>query len=117
VLICVARSARLHEFVLESGSFAINILRDDQRQLGEAFARSGREPVERLDLVETFDGPSGSPIFKQTLAFIDCTIAHIYDGGDHTIVVGNVLASGSDESGLPLIYFNRSYRGVRDIEG
>lgn len=116
VLICVARNAKLHELLLESGAFGINILRDDQRPLAEAFARTGREPVERLDLIETFDGPSGSPIFTPSLAYLDCRLGHVYDGGDHTIMIGDVTAAGSDESGRPLIYFNRNYRGVRDLD-
>jgi flavin reductase (DIM6/NTAB) family NADH-FMN oxidoreductase RutF len=116
IIICVARSAKLHELLEPGGAFAVNVLREDQRALGEAYARSGREPVEQLDLIDTFDGPSGSPIFSPCLAYLDCRIHRIYDGGDHSIVVGEVLAAGSDESAMPLIYFNRSYRSVRDLE-
>jgi len=116
VIVCVAHSARLHELVEASGAFAVNVLRDDQRELGEAFARSGREPSERVDVVDTFDGPTGSPIFSPCLAYLDCKVRSIFDGGDHSIVVGEVQAAGSDESGMPLIYFNRSYRAVRDLE-
>lgn len=117
VIVCVARSARLHELARASGAFAVNILREDQRALGEAFARSGREPDEIAGLVDTFDGPTGSPIFSPCLAYLDCRLGPIYDGGDHSIFVGDVVAVGSDESALPLLYFNRSYRGLRDLEG
>ncbi len=117
VLVCVAHNARLHDLLMGSSAFAINILRDDQRHLADAYSRTGREPAEQLDLVETFDGPSGSPIFKECLAYIDCTMGSVFQGGDHSIVLGNVQAAGSDESGLPLIYFNRNYRAVHDIDG
>ncbi|HEY8838866.1 MAG TPA: flavin reductase family protein [Dehalococcoidia bacterium] len=90
---------------------------DDQRDIADAFARTGREPVEHLDLIETFDGPSGSPIFKPSLAYIDCELHSIYDGGDHSLVVGAVKAVDSDEGGRPLVYFNRNYRGIRDLDG
>ncbi|HEY7296028.1 MAG TPA: flavin reductase family protein, partial [Dehalococcoidia bacterium] len=116
IIVCVARSAKLHELVEASGAFAVNVLRDDQRAIGEAFARTGREPSERFDFIETFDGPTGSPIFSPCLAYLDCRVHRVYDGGDHSIVVGEVQAAGSDESGMPLIYFNRSYRAVRDLE-
>lgn len=116
VTICVAKIAKLYELLEQSQAFAVNILRDDQRQLAEAFARTGREPAETIDLVETFDGPSGSPIFSPCLAYLDCTVAATYDGGDHSIFIGDVRAAGSDESGTPLLYFNRSYRAVRDLE-
>jgi len=116
IIVCIARNARLHELLDEGGAFAVNVLRDDQRALGEAFSRSGREPAERIDGVATFDGPTGSPIFSPCLAYLDCTVHKIYDGGDHSIVVGEVRAAGSDESAMPLVYFNRGYRAVRDLE-
>ncbi len=117
VLICVAKAATLHELLVEAGAFAVNILRDDQRGLAETFARSGREPVARLEGVETFAGPTGSPIFKPCLAYLDCQLAALYDAGDHSIAVGSVKAVGSDESGSPLLYYNRSYRAITDLDG
>jgi flavin reductase (DIM6/NTAB) family NADH-FMN oxidoreductase RutF len=117
ILVCVAKSAKLHELIPESKVFAVNILRDDQVDLGQTYARTGREPVASLDLVNTFDGPTGCPIFDPVLAYLDCTLHSIVDAGDHSIFIGEVQAAGSDESGLPLLYFNRSYRGVRDLDG
>ena len=116
IIVCVARTARFHDVLLASGNFAVNILRDDQRPLGDAFASHSREPRPELELIETFNGPSGSPIFKRCLAYLDCKVARVYDGGDHSIVIGAVLATGSDESGRPLLYFNRNYRGIHDLE-
>lgn len=116
ILICVAHTAKIHDLLLETRAFAVNFLRDDQRALGEFFARTGREPVEQLDAVRTFPGPSGSPIFDPCLAFLDCRLYATHPGGDHTIFVGEVLAAGSDESARPLVYFNRGYRGIHDLE-
>ena len=45
-----------------------------------------------------------------------CRMQDVVDGGDHSIFVGRVQACGSDESGRPLVYFNRSYQSVRDLE-
>ncbi len=117
ILICVAHSAKMYEFLPQSNAFAVNILRDDQRALGEAFARTGREAVPHLQEVRTFDGPSGSPIFDPCLAYIDCRVKETFEGGDHTIYIGEVVAAGSNEAARPLIYFNRGYRGVHDLEG
>ena len=117
VLICVAHSAKIHELLPRTDGFAINLLWHDQRGLGEAYARSGREPVARLEEVNTFDGPSGSPIFDPCLAYLDCRTHATFEAGDHTIYIGEVLAVGSDESAQPLLYFNRGYRAVHDIDG
>jgi len=116
ILVCVARSSRFHDAFMASGAFAVNILRDDQRALAEAFASRTRAPQALLDAVETFDGPSGSPVFSPCLAYLDCRTARVFDGGDHSIVIGSVLAAGADESARPLLYFNRNYRGIHDLE-
>lgn len=116
IVVCVALNASIYDFLLKSRVFAVNILRDDQRGLGEAFAKTGREPMAELDLVDTFPGPTGSPIFSPCLAYLDCRLSAIYEGGDHSVFIGDVQEVGSDESAKPLIYFNRSYRAVGDIE-
>ena len=44
------------------------------------------------------------------LAWLDCRVVHAYDGGDHTIFVGEVEATGTHAIGAPLLYYNRQWR-------
>jgi flavin reductase (DIM6/NTAB) family NADH-FMN oxidoreductase RutF len=112
VLVCVSRNSKLHDMVLSSGCFGVSILADDQEQLGSYFASPGRDPV--ASFVE-IDVPhivqhTGTPILRGSAAFFDCTLAEAYDGGDHSILLGAVQASGADELKRPLLYFQRGYR-------
>jgi flavin reductase (DIM6/NTAB) family NADH-FMN oxidoreductase RutF len=36
----------------------------------------------------------------------------MYPGGDHTIVVGRVVAASSNVDAEPLVYFRRKYRAA-----
>ncbi len=74
------------------------------------FARSGG-PDEPLGGLPFHEGPLGSPLFEDVLASADCRITERYDGGDHTIVIGeaaSVSTNGADPA--PLIFFRGAYR-------
>lgn len=114
LLVCVDRRAHLHDLLLRAGRFAINILAADQEELGNHFAgRDGNsEPPATLRFA--YDGPEGDngvPTIVGCLAALHCSVETIYDGGDHTIVVGRVRAVRAGEpTATPLVWFAGCYR-------
>lgn len=112
ILVCVARASRLHDMVVRSGAFAVSILAGEQRALSDYFAAPGREPVAsfaEIDVPHTLH-QTGTPVVHGCAAFFDCTLAQAYDGGDHSIFVGDVQAADADALRRPLLYFDRAYR-------
>ena len=61
------------------------------------------------DSVNWSPGPSGSPIIEGSIAYIDCEIEAIHDGGDHDIVVGRVIELEVLENKEPLVFFQGNY--------
>ena len=55
---------------------------------------------------------SGTPVLQNELATLDCSVVNDYDGGDHTIFVGEVKEVVAAE-GTPLLYFRGRY-GICD---
>ena len=54
---------------------------------------------------------TGAAILEQSTAWLECRTQGIHPGGDHTIVVGEVIALGlGDESNGALLYHRSSYR-------
>lgn len=116
VLVCVDKGVRMHDAVLDCGFWAVSVLTDSQEPLAERFARSGRDLLTQFDGVATVAGPkSGCPVIVGALSWLECRTWASYDGGDHTIVVGEVLSLGVDEPGDPaaLIYYAGKYRALR----
>ena len=107
ILICVNRQARSHPLVAAAGHFCVNVLRLDQRSLAERFA--SRETGDPFATVRYHSVRTGSPVFDDSLAYLDCRLAEEYTAGTHTIFIGEVLAAGSRD-GEPLGYFNAGYR-------
>ena len=111
VLICVEKSASLHD-VLATGNtasqFAVNILETKQEQLARRFAE---EHPDRFDGVGFSRGTTGAPILDDALAVIECQVQSRHPAGDHTIVIGTVIASATSE-GSPLLYYRGGYASL-----
>ncbi|WP_207892912.1 flavin reductase family protein [Micromonospora sp. MW-13] len=106
VLVCVKRNAVMHDTVLAQGTFAVSILAADQEGLARYFASSSRPRDEReFETVRCEPGPhTGAPIVAGNLAWVECKLAAVYDGGDHSIFLGSVLATGRGESSDALLF-------------
>ena len=94
--------------IRDIGSFCVNVLAADHRELSVGFARSGRT-VDKFAGVDWCPAPSGAPVLEGVSAWIDCTLWAEYDGGDHTIVVARVLDLGAHPDRRPLLYHRGSY--------
>ena len=108
VLVCIDRKARILAHLLQSEFFAINILRENQQSLSMRFARPGED---RFGTVEWYPGDTGMPLIPGALATLECTAFQQIESGDHTILIGEVVAAIRHE-GRPLLYFSSSYRSL-----
>ncbi|KXK59082.1 flavin reductase [Micromonospora rosaria] len=106
VLVCVKRSSVMHDTVLAQGTFAVSILGAEQEGLARYFANSSRPRDEReFETVPCHPGPqTGTPIVAGNVAWVECKLAAVYDGGDHSIFLGSVLATGRGETSDALLF-------------
>ncbi|WP_018719940.1 flavin reductase family protein [Salinispora fenicalii] len=105
-LVCVKRTAVLHSTILTQGSFAVSILGSDQEGLARYFATSSRPRDEReFETVRHWSGRhTGAPIISGSLAWVECKLAAVYDGGDHSIFLGSVLGTGRGDNHDALLF-------------
>lgn len=106
LLICVNREARSYLFISSSRVFCVNVLAGDQRRLAEHFSGKVRER-QFAEIAYGVDA-TGAPVLSGTIAHFDCELAHEYQFGSHSILVGNVI-SCSARPGSPLGYFNGGF--------
>ena len=105
VLVCIDKRASIHQHLTEGSFFAVNFLSQDQEHISRRFAS---KDADRFNGVRCSSGHSGAPLIDGALGFVECRIVHAYPGGDHTIFVGQVEASGVNE-GKPILYFCGDY--------
>jgi flavin reductase len=106
VLVCVKRTAIMHSTIMAHGTFAVSILAADQEQLARYFASSSRPRDEQeFHSVDSRPGShTGAPILNGNIGWAECKLAAVYDGGDHSIFLGSVLAIGRGDSTDPLVF-------------
>jgi flavin reductase len=116
ILVCVSRSSRFHEAVTGADAWCVSLLSADQERLARHFAHKGRDLLSQFDDVPHTPSPlSGTPLVDGALAWMECVTYARYDGGDHTIMVGELVhASGEptdDEQDrhIPLSYYQGTY--------
>jgi len=112
ILVSVERSTTMHRLVMASRAFAINIL--DER--GEGTARFFADNA-RLDGPEFQQGAyrlgvTGSPILEEATAYLEAALDATLEAGDHTIMVGRVVALEVVRDAAPLIYYRSGYRSL-----
>ena len=105
VLVCVDKRNRTHALIHQEGKFGISVLEEEHEAVSRHFAGARDIPV---DITWIEEGVN-TPVIKEALAWLDCTLWQAYDGGDHTIFVGKVEAL-SAPGGRPLIFFQGAYR-------
>jgi flavin reductase (DIM6/NTAB) family NADH-FMN oxidoreductase RutF len=108
----VEKRAQMHRLITRAAVFAVHLLTEDQAHLSNHFAipdMSGEEQFEPLRY--RFDA-YGSPILEDVMAVLHCSLYALYEAGDHSLIVGEVLVIDDRGKDHPLVYFNRSYRGV-----
>lgn len=114
VLVCVAHTARMHAAVVSAGVFGVSVLSSGQGQVARYFADRRRpRGMAQFDAVDWTPGPcTGAPLLTGALAWLECRLTRIVDGGDHSIFLGEVLASQRSGEGGALLFFNGHYQQV-----
>jgi flavin reductase len=116
VLVCVSRSSRFHEAITEADAWCVSLLSADQVRLARHFANKGRDLLSQFDHVAHTPSPlSGTPLIDGALAWMELVTYGQHDGGDHTIVVGELVNAGGPPPGnsrrlrAPLTYYQGTY--------
>ena len=92
--------------IREAGFFCVNVMGHDQLEVCGVMASRAEDKFADVDWSPA---SSGSPIIAGSVAYIDCEIEAVHDGGDHDIVIGRVLGLEVMDSKSPLVFFQGSY--------
>jgi flavin reductase (DIM6/NTAB) family NADH-FMN oxidoreductase RutF len=112
VLVCVQKNAHMAGVLRQSGQFSINILNEDQADLSNFFAGLWAEAEPPAF---TFEPWIGGPRLQGAIGYIACKITQFYEGGDHWIIVGEVIGLYRPEKpDNPLLYYSGQYRKLLD---
>jgi flavin reductase (DIM6/NTAB) family NADH-FMN oxidoreductase RutF len=103
----LSRTSSCWPAVEQADHVAVHLLAEHQEQVASTFARSG---ADRFAAPTSWQiGPYGLPILDDVLAWMVCSIETRVDAGDHSVVIGRVLAADHHEGLRPLIYHDGGF--------
>lgn len=105
VLSCIARSASMAPSLEHVTHLAVHLLGADQSELSRRFAATESERFVGLSVAR---GVGNVPLLHGALARMQCRIIERHPGGDHVILLAEVLEVDLQD-GDPLIYFRGKY--------
>jgi len=109
IIISLHTESRTHNLVMASGTFAVNILGADQRELSERFAGRLESELNRFEGLDADTLTTGAPLLKGALANLDCRVRQVIPVGMNTLFLAEVVAVRGDGEGQPLLYHNHRY--------
>lgn len=108
VTVAINKTASMYDLLMQSKTFGVSLLREDQQDMSQIFARQ-KEGESEVEFIEQ----EGAPVLKDALANIACKTVDRVEAGDHVLLIGEVTAA-TLHGGDPLIYFGSKYRTLQD---
>lgn len=106
LLVCVSQHSATLVAVQAAGRFVVNILGSHQQEVAQQFAT---RKADRFGGVRWRAGQeTGAPIIDGSLAYAECVLLNTCQGGDHVILMGEILGGDAHEA-EPLLYFRGRY--------
>lgn len=108
----VGKASSMYPVLMRADHFYVHLLSEDQVEMSNHFAKPDLTDEEQFANVTYREAPDGAPILTETLAYLRCEKIVVYDAGDHSLMLGRIEDIVRMRDGLPLIYFDRGYRGI-----
>ena len=107
LLVCVHQEAQCAGALMSAKHFAVNVLQTGQQP---ASIRFSTRHDDRFGPNDWSPGELGAPVLTESMAVFECRRHATHDGGDHHILVGEVIKASFDPSLDPLLFFRGKYR-------
>lgn len=106
LLVCVSERSTTLDLIIEKGLFAVNILSASQQYIAQQFATPRDDKFVGLRWRPGHE--TGAPVLDGSLAFAECRLSGTCKGGDHVILMAEIVAGDAHEA-EPLLYFRGRY--------
>jgi len=115
VLVAVSRGGQMHAVLTASDGFGLSILGEHQEWLARHFADGCRPSgwAQFATVPWWQASSSGAPLLHESLGWLDCRTYDVLPGGDHALVLGEVMHAHVGARRAPLLRFDGAYRRLR----
>ncbi len=108
IMVAVHPNRYSHHLIDKSRCFALHALSAGQSNLLGRF--KGPDPRTKFSSIQWQRGRIGCPILKECMAYFECKVTAVYEPGNHTLFLGEVLEAQLLDRRDPLS--SRDYDGI-----
>ena len=94
---------------LSASAFAVNVLAEGQEALSQRFSSVSEK---RFEGIAWHPSSLGVPLLDGVLAHLECSVVRTFEAGDHTVLIGEVLAIAARRDHAPLVFYRGTYHGL-----
>jgi 3-hydroxy-9,10-secoandrosta-1,3,5(10)-triene-9,17-dione monooxygenase reductase component len=107
LLACLNKSSVTGDAIRKRGEFVVSLLSEGQLDLSRRFVGNSEN---RFSGIELNYSEGGVPMPVGCVAYLSCSVRTVHDGGDHDIIIADVLAC-DEQPGKPLVFWRGRYGG------
>ena len=107
LLVSVSNRSGTLEAIRDNGHFAVNLLGSGTEAVSQLFASGSAQKFDRVRW--TPGDTTGSPLLAVNVAEAECIVHDTVEAGDHTLILGRVVAGSTDPARNPLTYWRGAY--------
>jgi flavin reductase (DIM6/NTAB) family NADH-FMN oxidoreductase RutF len=106
----VKRDSRLHELIRRTGRLALMTLAADQKAIAQDFFKPTVREGQTLNGHPFVPSPTfGLPLLTELPYWLEAEVRHLYEGGDHSLVVAELVEAGVRQEAKPLIMWDTGW--------
>lgn len=96
IAIGLQKGCYTYGLIEQGGVFAINLFKKEDAEAIKPYTKSRAKRPDKMDNVQyTLAPQTGCPILEGAAAYVECRLQQVIDiGGDHDLVVGEVIGGG-----------------------
>ena len=114
VLFCLGKQTKAARLIHTAQAFSVNILTEEQLPLSTYFAGAWKDKAPPAFSFTSWH--QGAPRLDGAAVALSCATQAVHEGGDHWIVVGEVIAiHRSDVHRVPLVFYGGRYVSLKEI--
>jgi flavin reductase (DIM6/NTAB) family NADH-FMN oxidoreductase RutF len=114
VSMSLKRSSAFLTDVLTSGVWAVSILDIGADDVARAFAKDRATRSAAIDTLSVSVGGTGALVVDSP-SWLECRLWRHFEAGDHTVVIGEVVAAGVRERRPPLIFLHGRFQSLGTV--
>jgi flavin reductase (DIM6/NTAB) family NADH-FMN oxidoreductase RutF len=103
IVVAIENTSKTIGMIRNAHHFAINLLLSGQRDLAGKLGRTSEQAPHKFKGIKIKPAPvSGAPVLVDALGWVECRVVATLPSGDHSLILGEIVAAGVEHEGEPL---------------